>query len=168
LSRALLVGYLKARRSSDLNKSYYHVLGEIMFPPELERNAFRADNGEYGWTRAQIPQVVNILRSRRMAILGGELWWVKDGSTSWDLITQRDGRRAVYTWAGDRIPGEPWPDFVERGAADALAHVELWPTDDDLLPNLEGRILCNLCWVSHLEFDQLTRKNVKHLRPHAR
>jgi hypothetical protein len=32
-----------------------------MFPPELERDAFRADNGEFGWTRAQIPQVVNTL-----------------------------------------------------------------------------------------------------------
>jgi hypothetical protein len=133
---------------------------KIMFPPELERDAFRTDNGEYGWTRAQIPQVVNILRSLEMAILGGELWWVKDGSTGWDLIPQRDGRRGVYTWAGDRLPGESWPDFVERGAADALAHVERWPTDLDLPPNLEGRILCNLCWVSQLEFGRLTRKKV--------
>jgi hypothetical protein len=52
-----------------------------MFPPELLRDAFPADNGEFGWTRAQIPEVVNILRSYEMAILGGELWWVKDGST---------------------------------------------------------------------------------------
>jgi hypothetical protein len=85
-----------------------------MFPPELERDAFRADNGEFGWTRAQIPQLVNILRSQQLAILGGELWWVKDGSARCDLIPQRDGRRAVYTWAGDRLPAESWPDFVER------------------------------------------------------
>jgi hypothetical protein len=131
-----------------------------MFPPELERDAFRADNGEFGWTREQIPQVVNILRSQELAILGGELWWVKDGSTGWDLIPQRDGRRAVYRWAGDRLPGESWPDFVARGAADALAHVERWPADLDLPPNFEGRILCNLAWVSHLEFDQLMRTNL--------
>jgi hypothetical protein len=133
---------------------------KIMFSPELERDAFRAHNGEFGWTRSQIPQVVNTLRSQKMAILGGELWWVKDGSTSWDLIPQRDGRRGVYTWADDRLPAESWPDFVERGAASALAHVERWPTDLDLPPTLEGRILCNLTWVSHLEFDQLTRKKV--------
>src|SRR5579863_4943189 len=34
-----------------------------MFPPELERGAFRASNGEYGWTRAQISVVVEVLRS---------------------------------------------------------------------------------------------------------
>ena len=133
---------------------------KIVFPPDLERDAFRTDNGEYGWTRAQIPQVVNILRSLEMAILGGELWWVKDDSKGWDLIPQRDGGRAVYTWAGDRLPGESWPDFVERGAADALAHVERWPTDLDLPPKLEGRILCNLCWVSQLKYWGLMRKKV--------
>jgi hypothetical protein len=127
-----------------------------MFPPELERDAFRAANGEFGWTRAQIPQVVDILRSQELAILGGELWWVSDGSTGWDLIPQLDGRRAVYTWAGDRLPGESWPYFVERGAADALDAVRRWPTDLDLPPNREGRILCNLTWTSRLEFDQLT------------
>jgi len=55
-----------------------------MFPPELERDAFRADHGEFGWTRAQIPLVVDVLRSHGMGILGGELWWVRDESTRWD------------------------------------------------------------------------------------
>jgi hypothetical protein len=44
-----------------------------MFPPELESRAFRADNGEFGWTREQIPSVVNILHGHCLAILGGEL-----------------------------------------------------------------------------------------------
>jgi hypothetical protein len=131
---------------------------EIMFPPELERDAFRAENGEFGWTEAQIPMVVNFLRSHEMAILGGELWWVQDGSTSWDLIPQRQGQRAVYTWETDRLPAESWSDFVERGASDVLAHAQRWPTALDLPSGLGGRILCNLSWVSGLEYDQLTRK----------
>jgi hypothetical protein len=51
-----------------------------MFPPELERDALRSSNGEYGWTRDQIPVVVEILRSRGLGILGCELWWVAIGS----------------------------------------------------------------------------------------
>jgi hypothetical protein len=131
-----------------------------MFPPELLRDAFPADNGEFGWTRAQIPEVVNILRSYEMAILGEELWWVKDGCTGWDLIPQRNGRRAVYAWAADCHSGESWLDFVEKGAVDALAHAEQWPTERDLPRNFEGRILCNLTWVSRVEYDQLMRKKV--------
>jgi hypothetical protein len=81
-------------------------------------------------------------------------------STGWDLIPQRNGRRAVYTWAADRRSGESWPDFVERGAVDALAHGEQWPTERDLPRNFEGRVLCNLTWVSRVEYDQLMRKRV--------
>jgi hypothetical protein len=132
-----------------------------MFPPELERDAFRADNGEFGWSRAQIPLVVDVLRSHGKGILGGELWWVRDESTRWDgLIPQRHGPPAVYTWAADRLPSESWSDFVERGASDALAHVERWPNALDLPPGLEGRILCSLTWVSDLEYDHLPRKAV--------
>lgn len=49
-----------------------------MFPPELEQSAFRATNGEFGWTRDQIPEVVDLLRSDGIGILGGELWWVQE------------------------------------------------------------------------------------------
>jgi hypothetical protein len=128
-----------------------------VFPPELESDAFRADNGEYGWTREQIPQVVNILRSQGLAILGGELWWVREGSTAWDLIPQEGGRRAVYTWSGGRFPEESWPEFVERRAVEALTHAERWPAELGLPPNAKGRILCNLSWVSELEFDHAKR-----------
>jgi len=42
-----------------------------MFPLELESNAFRAGD-EFGWTREQIPLVVDFLRSHGMGVLGGE------------------------------------------------------------------------------------------------
>ena len=126
-----------------------------MFPPELERDAFRAYNGEFGWTRVQIPMVVGILRSHGMGVLGGELWWVRDGATDWDLIPQRHGPPAVYPWETNRLSGEPWPDFVERGAKDALAAVERFPRPGDLPLGLTGRILYNLTWVSDVEFENL-------------
>jgi hypothetical protein len=119
-----------------------------MFPPELERDAFRADNGEFGWTRAQIPMVVGALRSRGMGILGGELWWVHGEPPSLDFcIPQRHGPPAVYTWAADRLPSESWVDFVEQ-----------WPDVLELPPALDGRIVCSLTWVSEHEYEQLARK----------
>ena len=132
-----------------------------MFPSGLERDAFRANNGEFGWTRAEIPVVVQVLRSYGMGILGGELWWVRRGFTDWvGLIPQRHGPPAVYLWNTEREPGEPWPNFVERSASDALAAVERWPTPNDLPPDLDGRILYNLTYVSEAEFKTLGNKPV--------
>jgi len=128
-----------------------------MFPPELERDAFRAENGEFGWTRAQIPTVVDVLRSRGMGILGGELWFVR-GVSLWSAIPQRYGPPAVYPWFTNRRPGELWSDFVERGASDTLAAVERFPDPGDLPPDLGGRILYNLSWVSDVEFENLGNK----------
>jgi hypothetical protein len=127
-----------------------------MFPPELERNAFRAGN-EFGWTRAQIPVVVDVLRSKGLAILGGELWWERDGSF-WGAIPQRQGPPAVYPWTTNRTPGELWLDFVIRGANDALAAVERFPGPEDLPFDVTGRILYNLTWVSESEFAELATK----------
>jgi hypothetical protein len=130
-----------------------------MFPTELEREAFRASNGEFGWTRAQIPAVVGLLRSRGIGILGGELWWVREGSADWvGSIPQRDGPPGVYVWETKHEPGESWPHFVERGTSSALAAVERWPTPGDLPPNLPGWILYSLTWVSDVEFEKLNTK----------
>ena len=131
-----------------------------MFPPSIEREAFRASNGEFGWTRAQIPTVVDVLRSNGIAILGGELWWVREESKDWDLIPQRQGPPAVYVWETKREPEEAWSHFLERGVSDALAAVERWPTPGDLPPDLSGRILYNLSWVSEAEFRELLKKRV--------
>ncbi len=127
-----------------------------MFPPELEQDAFRADNGEFGWTRAQIPLVVETLRRNGLGILGGELWWVRPGTTGLHgSIPQRRGAPGVYTWETKRRPGELWSNFVERGAVDCTAAVERWPDLRDLPPNLPGRILYNLTWVSEAEYENL-------------
>jgi hypothetical protein len=99
--------------------------------------------------------VVDILRRRSLAILGGELWWVRDGIPGWDLIPQRQGPPAVYSWETTRRGGELWSSFVERCATDTLAVVTRYPAPDDLPPDLEGRVLYNLTWVSEAELDGL-------------
>jgi|HubBroStandDraft_4_1064222.scaffolds.fasta_scaffold1022334_1 hypothetical protein len=124
-----------------------------MFPPGLENDAFRASNGELGWSRAQIPEVVHVLCSHGFGILGGELWWIRDGCTDIvSLIPQRNGSPGVYVWETTREPEESWADFVKRGASNALAAVARWPLEGDLPPDLGGRILYNLTWASHAEF----------------
>jgi len=89
-----------------------------MFSTELERDAFRTTTGEFGWTRAQISSR-HILRSQELAILGGSL--VVEMVQGWDLIPQRNG--GGQCTHGPVSPlRESWPDSVERGAADTLAH----------------------------------------------
>ena len=124
-----------------------------LFPTELTSRAFRADNGEFGWSRGDAPVAIAILAKARRAILGGELWWVPPGATEWGLVPQRHGPHAVYHWDTQRIPGESWHSYVERCARESAEAVTRWPGVDDLPPNLEGRVLYNMTWVSESEYE---------------
>lgn len=118
-----------------------------MFPSDLERDAFRSNNGEFGWTRAQVPSVIRALRDQSLGILGGELWWVPDGSTSWELPPP-----GVYVWESDRRCRESWQHFVERSAAEAITAVERCPVEWDIPENLLGRLLFNFTWTSEIAY----------------
>jgi len=126
-----------------------------MFPEELKNAAFRAVNGEYGWTRSQVPPVVEILRGKQLAILGGELWWVLEGNSWNGVIPQRSGPDTVYTWETKRRRKERWSGFVARCASDTLVAVNRWPPPEDLPVDLPGQILYNLTWVDEAEYSQL-------------
>ena len=119
-----------------------------MFPPDLEQGTFRISNGEFGWTRDQIPRVISILIEHNIGILGGELWWIPPGADTFSPVPQADGTMACYTWTTDEKPGEGWAHYVLRSAAENLAAVEKWPRPGEIPADLPGRILYNLTWSS--------------------
>jgi hypothetical protein len=132
-----------------------------MLPDELTTGTFRAKNGEFGWRREQVPAVVSVLRQQMQAILGGELWWVLDGEHSWSgLIPQREGPDSVYHWETERRSNEPWFAFVSRCASNATEAASVLPGTDELPPDLPGRILYNLTWVSEAEYGTLRSRAV--------
>jgi hypothetical protein len=139
-----------------------------MFPVELERDAFRSQNGEVGWTRPQAIVAIEVLRRHDMAILGGELWWVKEDGLIRTSLPQRQGPPALYVWSNDRQPCELWTQFVERGVSEALAIVQREPKPEDIPTDLTGRVLYNLCWVSEAEYEKLGTRFSEELRPETR
>jgi hypothetical protein len=91
-------------------------------------------------------------------------------------IPQRHGPPGVYGWESKCEPSEPWSHFVERSASAALAAAEQFPAPGDVQPDLHGRILYNLTWMSEVEFEKLSTKavvaesfaRIQQIRKHAK
>jgi hypothetical protein len=94
-----------------------------MFSLDLERAAFRSSNGEFGWTREQVPLVIEILRSRQLGILGGELWWIPVqprlgfGRVNCTLIRHSGDERSYRLLTTVTIPA-----FIGRDTESAAGH----------------------------------------------
>ncbi len=126
-------------------------------PGDYQRKAFHSGNGELAWNREDVREVIALLRDQGFAILGGEVWFVRTGERLYSgLVPQRGSDRpGVYSWTGEREPGEAWDTFVGRSASQSLDAVERMPAPDDLPHDLPGTILYNLTWVDEAELAQL-------------
>lgn len=118
-----------------------------IFPADLEQGSFKLSNGEYGWTREQALRAITILVEHNKAILGGELWWIPPGATTFDLIPQVEGGKACYVWETREEPDESWSNFVRRCAAESLKCVKELPRPGEVPPDFPGQILYNLTWT---------------------
>jgi hypothetical protein len=113
---------------------------------DLERRAHRSGE-EYAWRRGDAKQAARELAASGKAILGGELWLVRNGEI-WGLLPQKEGPPAVYHWETERQDSEPWADYVHRSCADALAAIAVLPAAGEVeVPN-GADIYYNLTWVS--------------------
>jgi hypothetical protein len=118
----------------------------MRFPRELEDAAFRSANGEYAWQRSAALAAVRVLADSGRAVLGGELWLVRDGEM-WTVLPQQSGPPAVYAWETERRADEPWPTFVARACGDALSVIQAWPREGEVVAPTTASVYYNLTWA---------------------
>jgi hypothetical protein len=118
----------------------------MQFPRELEDAAFRSVNGEYAWQRSEALAAVRALADGGCAVLGGELWLVRDGEI-WGALRQRSGPSAVYSWETERRPGEPWPTYVARALGEARSAIQALPGEAEVAAPPGAMVYYNLTWA---------------------
>jgi hypothetical protein len=129
------------------------------FSAELLTRAYRAQNGEYAWTRSYVGAAVAQLAAAGEAILGGEVWVVVGAKAILAIIPDRAGANKVYHWSvPSRGRNEPWPDFVRRAAAVALDAVEGLRAEEDVRADLAPFVRYNLTYVGQAEYATLGRR----------
>jgi hypothetical protein len=118
----------------------------MLFPRELEDSAFRSADGEYAWQRSEALAAVRALADKGRAVLGGELWLVRDGEV-WGVLPQHSGPPAVYAWETERRPNEAWSAYVARASVEALSAIQALPGEAEVAAPPKAKVYYNLTWV---------------------
>jgi hypothetical protein len=114
------------------------------FPSELRVAAFRTGD-EVAWSPILAAAAVEWLGTNGYAVLGTELWLLKDGPIQ-SLPVGLSGTREVHGNTVNRGNEEPWSSFVARAVAETRTYLQGFkPSFGSARPNSEifPRILRN-------------------------
>ncbi len=119
------------------------------FPSELAEAAFWSS--EPAWDPRVAAQVVEWLGLHLYAVLGTELWIIRDGLVN-ALSIGQSGMPEVHGNTVARWANEPWAAFVSRAASETVAYLRSFQSGDIVV---RGKAHFNLTWVSEQEFEKL-------------
>ena len=120
-------------------------------PDHLRRSAYEARNGELAWRRGDALEVLEWLASRRIAVLGGELWEVL-GDGRWQGMIPSREQDGTFVWGWSTTPtqrsDESWSDYVERARLQAIEALKSGRAEDQASLEVRPRLRYNLAYES--------------------
>jgi hypothetical protein len=127
------------------------------FPQRLAAVAL-VNGEEAAWPQKDCLEAIEWLTENGYAILGFELWLIRNGRVS-TAISTKSGP-AIYVFSCDPTKGEIWEDYVQRSAREVARHIAAfhWP-DDSLEPARPASF--SLSWADR-EWFHNTRENAEH------
>jgi hypothetical protein len=124
------------------------------FPSELRVAAFRAGD-EVAWPPLLAAAAIEWFGTNGYAVLGTELWLLKDGSIQ-SLRLGLSGMREVHGNSVNRGNEEPWSSFVARAGAETRTYLQAFRPTDIVE---QGQLVFNVVWVSEAEFRNLSARS---------
>ena len=117
------------------------------FPSELRVAAFRAGD-EVAWPRILAAAAVEWFGTNGYAVLGTELWLLKDAAIQ-SLPMGLSGTREVHGNTVNRGNEESWSSFVARAGTETRTYLQAFKPSDIVE---RGQLVFNVVWVSEGEF----------------
>jgi hypothetical protein len=124
----------------------YHVLPSN-FPPELADRAFSSGD-EVAWSPDYALPAVEWLGSHGYAVLGAELWIVRDDGIQ-SLPFGHDGVRGVHGNTVNRQHDEAWNTFVVRAMVETRSYLQSFNAS---CIAEAGQPYFNVVWVCKSDF----------------
>jgi hypothetical protein len=125
-------------------------------PDDILSSAFTLPNGEYAWQRSQIFTALQAIADTEQAILGGDVWFIKDGKT-YGVFSDEQGMRM---W--DTLPFEAdelWSDYCRRTFDESIREIENTRIEDVVDKNSQQYIFYNPTYAQQNDVKLLIPRN---------
>jgi hypothetical protein len=117
------------------------------FPPELVADAFKTGS-EAAWTHNSALKVVEWLMQNGFAVLGTELWVVRDDGIQPGIYV--NGVREIHGNVVSHRRDATWAAYVARSAEETLLYLNSFKPPSEA--SGQGDIFFNVVWTSESEF----------------
>jgi hypothetical protein len=121
------------------------------FPPELAAKSFTTGS-EAAWPLESVSKVVEWLGQNGCAVLGTELWIVRDDGIQPGVFV--NGVREIHGNAISHMRNESWDAYVTRSVEETLRYLNSVVTPPEV--KQQGDAFVNVVWASESEYFNLS------------
>ncbi len=109
-------------------------------------SAFGAGDGAYAWKKEALPDVIDRLADAGMAVVGGEVWGLRNFEI-FGAVPTRQGSTRIFAWsAPPKAPDTDWPTYIRQCQQLAHQSIRNLRAEDKVAPRFRDQL------VYHLQF----------------
>lgn len=121
--------------------------------------AYGAGDGVYAWRKEDLPVVLDTLEAEGLAVLGGEIWGIRDAAIFGAVPTRRGDTR-ILAWSAPVKSAETrWSDYVTCCAQHAREAVGRLQAEKEVIAAFRDRLCYHLHFFDEDDFHRHTKKS---------
>jgi hypothetical protein len=123
-------------------------------------SAFGAGDGAYAWKKEALIKVFETLAAENLAVVGGEIWGIRDFAI-YPALPTRQGDARIFSWsAPDKAPGTEWPAYVYECIRYARRAVQDLDAESQVAPSFRHQLVYHLPFYNERDYAAEMRKTI--------
>lgn len=130
---------------------------KIDSPPQtgldsIRASAFGAGDGAYAWKKEALPMVLETLAAENLAVIGGEIWGIRDFAIYPALPTRRGDTR-IFSWsAPNKTPDTKWPAYFNECIRYAHRAIQDLDAESQVAPSFRDQLVYHLPFYNEQDY----------------
>lgn len=120
-------------------------------PPAIVKRAYASPGAkELAWRRIDLPEALEAICATQQAVLGGEVWLVRNPNENWHGLVpdRKGGPDGVWSWdTVPRLANESWPAYCERTYRESLNVLSEMNVEESAREDVVSYIWFNITYV---------------------